>query len=130
MMIRLAPRLASSLSRPNVQSPKRDIFSDEFLSIDVFANKRNKAVQELGNTDIPSLAASVDALDPGGLDDGLKSVKGAIYLAQDKESIAQTGELVKALLSKFQVGHAIWHILILVVAAQKRTEQWNRTFDF
>ena len=109
MMIRMAARLmtaASCLSGPSGQCApvKRDIFSDAFLCINVFAEKRSKAVKEFGDMSIPQLAASVDALDPGGgFEEGIRSVKGAIYLAQDKQSLQQTGELVKAFLSRYQV---------------------------
>ena len=102
-MIRLSQRLRL-LSRSNV-SARRNIFSDASLSIDVFAEKRSRAVQELPkDVTIPTLAAAVAALDdPGGCEEGQRCVKNAIYMAKDEDSLRQTGRLVEDFLSKFKV---------------------------
>ena len=103
-MIRLSQRLRI-LSRSKVPACRRDIFSDASLSIDVFAEKRSRAVQELPkDVTIPTLAAAVAALDdPGGFEEGQRCVKNAIYLAKDEESLLQTKGLVGDFLSRFKV---------------------------
>ena len=103
IMIRLSQRLRL-LSRSKVPS-RRDIFSDASLSIDVFSEKRSRAVQELPkDVTISTLAAAVAALDdPGGFEEGQRCVKNAIYMARDEESLLQTRGLVEDFLSKFKV---------------------------
>ena len=103
-MIRLSQRLRLLL-RSKIPVSRRDIFSDASLSIDVFAEKRSRAVQELPkDVTIPTLAAAVAALeDPGGCEEGQRCVKNAIYLAKDEESLHQTRGVVEDFLSKFKV---------------------------